>query len=287
MIMRRLPLKSIMIHAMALVIVIFILAPYAWLVISSISTKVDLLEVPLKWIPKHPTLSSYSAILTGKGQTTSDTASQFIQAMKNSAIVSISVTACSLFFGVLAAYGFARFQFRGRNSGLLTILVTQMVPPIAIIIPLYVIISRLGLMNHKITLIVVYLSFVLPFVIWIMRGYLANIPVELEEAARIEGCSRMRAFIEIILPLSSSGLAATTIFAFILSWNEFFYALNFTTTLTAKTLPVLITEFSSKFGADYILTSTGGVLASLPPVLLALIFQKFILEGLTSGAIKG
>jgi multiple sugar transport system permease protein len=145
----------------------------------------------------------------------------------------------------------------------------------------------MGLMNHKIGLIIIYLSFVMPFVIWIMRGYLANIPVELEEAARIEGCSRMRAFFTIILPLSASGLAATTIFAFILSWNEFFYALNFTTTLTAKTLPVVITEFSSKFGADYIMTSTGGVIASLPPVLLGLFFQRYILEGLTSGAVKG
>lgn len=280
-------IKRYTVYVLAVLIVLYVLVPYAWLVISSISTKAELLNVPLKCIPSHPTLNNYINIFMGKSNSTSDAASQFKYALMNSAIISISVTAVAIVIGVLAAYAFARFTFRGRKPTFLIVLFTQMIPPIAIIIPLYMIMLKLKLMDNKISLIMIYLSLVLPFVIWIMKGYLASIPVELEEAARIDGCSRIKCFLKIILPLSSSGLASTTIFAFIIAWNEFFYAMNFTTTLNAKTLPVVITEFSSKFGADYIMTCTVGVIASLPPVLLALIFQKYIIAGLTAGSVKG
>jgi multiple sugar transport system permease protein len=279
--------KPYLIYFLAFLIVLYVTAPYLWLVISSLSTKADLLEVPLRWFPKHPTLSNYTSILAGKGDSVSDASSQFTRALRNSAIISLSVTGLSLLLGVLSAYAFARLSFRGRKPAFLLVLLTQMIPPIALIIPLYMIMLKFDLMNHKLSLVIIYLSFVLPFVIWIMKSYLSEISTELEEAARIDGCSRLRAFFVIILPLSSSGLAATTIFAFIMSWNEFFYALNFTTTISAKTLPVLITEFSSKHGADYILTSTGGVIASLPPVILALLFQRYIISGLSAGSIKG
>ncbi|HHW48686.1 MAG TPA: carbohydrate ABC transporter permease [Clostridiaceae bacterium] len=275
------------IYILAALIVIYVLAPYLWLIISSISTKADLLKVPLNWIPRKPTLENYYTILAGTSSSTTDAASQFKYALANSAVVAISVTALSMVVGLLAAYAFARMRFRFKKPSFYLILLTQMVPPIALIIPMYMLLLKFNMMDKKISLIIVYLSLVLPFVIWIMKGYLASIPVELEESARIDGCSRMKSFVRIILPLASPGLAATTIFAFIIAWNEFFYALNFTSTIRAKTLPVVITEFSSKHGADYIMTSTGGVIASLPPVLLALVFQKYIIAGLTAGAIKG
>ena len=126
----------------------------------------------------------------------------------------------------------------------------------------------------------------LPYLIWILKSYLDGIPVELEEAAMIDGCGRVGAFFRVVLPVASTGLAATLIFAFIISWNEFFYALNFTATTASKTLPVLLTEFSSKYGSNFILASTAGVLASLPPVLVSLIFQRYIITGLSSGALK-
>ena len=268
-------------------IVIYVTAPYLWLVISSISTKSDLLEVPLRWFPKNPTLDNYMAILFNKGSSTTDASSQFLNGLKNSLIVASTVTILALILGVITSYAFARMHFRGRKTGVLSMLFFQMIPPVALIIPLYMIMYKLQLMDNMLSLIIVYLSFVLPFIIWTMRGYFSGLPNELEESARIDGCTRLRSFFVIVLPLTSSGLAATAIFAFIISWNEFFYALNFTTTANSKTLPVIITEFSSKHGADYIMTSTGGVIASLPPVLLALFFQKFILSGLTAGAVKG
>lgn len=280
-------IKTFIIYILAIIIVLYVLLPYAWLIISSLSTKAELMTVPLRWIPKHLTLESYKNLFMGTSNSTSDAASQFKYALLNSTMISVAVTTIAIIIGILSAYGFARFRFKGQKPAFLIVLATQMVPPIAIIIPLYMIMLKLKLMDNIISLIVIYLSFILPFVIWIMKGYLASIPVELEESARIDGCSRMRSFFKIILPLSSAGLASTTIFAFIIAWNEFFYAMNFTTTLKAKTLPVVITEFSSKFGADYIMVSTVGVIASIPPVLLALAFQKYIIAGLTAGAIKG
>lgn len=274
-------------YLLVALIVVYVLAPYIWLIISSISTKADLLEVPPRFFPAKPTLESYSAMLFGTSNKTTDAASQFMAALGNSAIITLTVTAVSIGVGILASYSFSRFRFKGKQTTLMTILFTQMIPPIAVIIPLYMIMLRLQLLDNKWALIIIYLSFVLPFVIWIMKGYMDSIPVELEESAMIDGCSRIQSFVRVVLPVASTGLAATTIFAFIVSWNEFFYALNFTSTTAAKTLPVLITEFSSKYGADYILTSTAGVLASIPPVLLALFFQKYIIAGLTAGAVKG
>lgn len=280
-------INRVIIYLLAFSILVYVLAPYLWLVISSISTKADLLEIPLRWFPKHPTLNNFATILLGKSDSTSDASSQFKYALINSAIITMSVTAIAMTIGLFAAYAFSRLRFKGRKPTFLVILFTQMIPPIAVIIPLYMIMLRFKLLDHKLTLIIVYLSLILPFVIWIMKGYIDAIPVDLEESARIDGCSRMGSFIRIILPISSSGLAATTIFAFIIAWNEFFYALNFTSTTASKTLPVVITEFSSKFGSDYVMSSTGGVIASLPPVLMALVFQKYIIAGLTAGAVKG
>ena len=287
---KRMLLKKLnqgIVYFLAIVIVLYVLTPYLWLVISSISSKADLLEIPLRWFPKHPTLENYANILFGTSNSTTDAASQFKYALLNSAIVTLTVTFTGMIVGLLSAYAFSRLRFRGRKTSFVVILFTQMIPPIAIIIPMYMIMLKFDLLDKKISLILVYLSLVLPFIVWIMKGYLDGIPVELEEAARIDGCSRLRSFVKIILPISSSGLAATTIFAFIIAWNEFFYALNFTSTAASKTLPVVITEFSSKHGADYIMSSTGGVIASLPPVLLALIFQKYIISGMTAGAVKG
>lgn len=277
----------VILYFLSFLIAVYVLAPYLWMVITSISTKGDLSQMPMKWFPSRPTLQNYVNIFLGTSNVTSDAAAEFIYGLKNSAIVSLCVTAITLLIGIPASYAFARLNFRGRKNGLVVIILTQMVPPIALIIPLYIIMLRFHLMDNLLSLILVYLSLILPFVIWIMEGYFASIPGELEDAAKIDGCTRWGAFIRIVLPIASSGLAVTIIFAFIIAWNEFFYALNFTTTLASKTLPVIITEFSDKHGQDYILTSTGGVIASLPPVLLALFTQKLIIKGLTAGAVKG
>ena len=274
-------------YILALLLCIYVLAPYAWLVISSISTKADLLEKPLNWLPAKPTLENYLSIFLGTSGGTTDVANQFKYAILNSLIVALTVTIIALISGVLAAYAFARFRFKFKKSLFYSVIITQMVPPVALFIPKYVIYLRLNLTDTKIGLIIIHLSLALPFVIWIMKGYLTNLPMDLEDAARVDGCSQMNAFFRIILPLSAPGLASTAIFIFIISWNEYFFGVNLTSSMAAKTVPVIITEFSSKAGYDFIMAATGGVLASLPPLILSLVFQKFIISGLTAGAVKG
>jgi len=280
-----LPAYKILIYILVIIIFIFIVAPFSWLIISSISPKAELLSVPPHWIPHTPTLKSYKTIFFG-GPRTTRTARYFKNSLINSIIVAGSVTILCLAIGSMASYAFTRLKFRGRKSLLLLILTTQMIPAVAIIIPLYIVMMNLRLLDTHLGLFITYSSFILPLMIWIMMGYFQAIPTDIEDAARIDGCSRMGALVKVVLPLAAPGLAASGIFAFIIAWNEFFLALILTS-INAKTLPVLVSEFSTKFGADYVMMSTGGVLASIPPVVLALTFQKFIIKGLTGGAVKG
>ncbi len=279
------PTYRVLIYALVVLIFLFTIVPFCWLIISSISIKTELISVPPHWIPKNPTLRSYKEILFGGARTTR-AARYFKQAVGNSIIVAGSATVLCLLIGSVASYSFTRLRFRGRHSLLLMILATQMIPAVAIMVPIYVVMMNLRLLDTHLGLFVTYSSFVLPLMIWIMMGYFQTIPVDVEDAARIDGCSRLGALVRVVLPLAAPGLAATGIFAFIVAWNEFFLALILTE-VVAKTLPVLVSEFSTKFGADYVMMSTGGVLASLPPVILALTFQKFIIKGLTGGAVKG
>jgi len=283
--LKHLPAYQVLIYILVVLIFLFTIVPFCWLIISSISIKTELLSVPPHWIPKNPTLRSYKEILFG-GTRTTRAARYFKQAVGNSIIVAGSATVLCLVIGSIASYSFTRLRFRGRHSLLLMILATQMIPAVAIIIPIYVVMMTLRLLDTHLGLFITYSSFVLPLMIWIMMGYFQTIPIDIEDAARIDGCSRLGTLVRIVLPLAAPGLAATGIFAFIVAWNEFFLALILTET-AAKTLPVLVSEFSTKFGADYVMMSTGGVLASLPPVILALTFQKYIIKGLTGGAIKG
>jgi multiple sugar transport system permease protein len=265
-------------------IVVWTTAPYLWLIISSLSYKIDLLDVPLRWIPRRLTLENYYSLFFMRGSE-SVNARLFFESLGNSAVISMTTMLICLILGVLAAYAIARLQFRGSNTMVLVMMATQLVPPIVLVVPLYVAMRRMDLLDKHIGLILVDISIVLPLVIWLMRGYFASIPSELEDAARIDGCTRLGALFRVILPLSGPGLVSVMIFAFIAAWNEYLYAFIFTN-VNAKTLPVLIGEFSTKLGLEYLRIAAAGVLASLPPVLLALVFQRFIIRGLTSGAVK-
>ncbi|GAV23320.1 MULTISPECIES: carbohydrate ABC transporter permease [Carboxydothermus] len=268
-----------------LLVTMIILAPFAWLFISSVASQADLLSKPLKFWPEHIDFSRYVRVFSGN--TADETAYTFYRAMFNSFKVALVVTVISLVAGTMAAYAFTRMQGKFKDKLLYLFIYTYMLPPIAIIIPMFLIMSKLGLLDTIYSLIIVYSSFITPFVVWLMRGFLATLPVELEEAAMVDGLSRLQAFIKVILPLAVPGLVATGIFAFLMAWDEFMYALIFTSSLDAKTISVAIAEFSGKNAVDYGMIATGGVLAALPPVLLALIFQKYIISGLTSGSVKG
>jgi multiple sugar transport system permease protein len=278
-------MKVLLYLAMVLV-AIAIFAPFYWLIISSISPMSELLSTPLHWFPKYPNFDNYLNIFfpkTGVAQA----AKIFMYTVRNSLIVAGGVTIISLTLGSFAAYALARLVFPMRNQILISILATRMLPAISTMIPLYIVMTKFNLIDTKIGLIILYFTFSIPYVIWIMVGFFRTIPSELEDAARIDGCSRLGSFFRIILPLSTPGLIATTVIAFMLAWDEFFFALILTNTSNAKTVPVAITEFAGRHLIDYGSMCTGGVLACIPPVLLALIFYRFIVRGLTAGAVKG
>jgi multiple sugar transport system permease protein len=274
----------IFIHTAAVVVSLVFLAPFAWLLVASLSSPVALLQVPLKWIPSHLSLSRYESIFTSGG---GSIFANFRAALVNSMIVASSTVVISMTIGVFGAYAFARLRFRLARASLLLFLSTYMVPPIALVIPMYLIMVKLHLLDSRLGLIIVYCSFATPFVLWIMGNYFQTIPRELEDAARVDGCTRIGALFRVILPLALPGLLSTALFAFLIAWDEFLYALIFTSTNASKTIPVAIAEFTGRFTTDFGLQAAGGIVAAVPPVLIALAFQRYIVGGLSAGAVKG
>jgi multiple sugar transport system permease protein len=271
---------------LVLVTLVFIYTPVAWLLISSVSTRAELLSTPIHWIPQAPTFKNYVDILTPtKG--VSEVARTFRITLGNSLLVASSVTMIALFLGALAAYALVRLRIPFRQGLLVGILGTRMIPEISLVIPMYLFATRFGLFNTPVILVITYLSFALPFAIWLMAAFFGTIPVELEDAARIDGCNRFETLWRVILPISSPGLVSTGLFVFLSAWDEFFFALILTSTVSAKTVPVAIAEFTGRYVVDVGGMMTGGVLAAIPPVLLSLLFQRYIVSGLTAGAVKG
>jgi multiple sugar transport system permease protein len=275
-----------MLFVLTLVLLAFIYSPLLWLVTASLSTRVELLAVPIHWIPQRPTLQNYLSIFFPTASS-SEVSRTIAITLINSLKVASAVTVICLAVGALAAYALVRISFRFNRTILLSILGTRMVPEISLVIPLFILASRFQLTNTPTVLIVTYLTFSLPYAIWLMAAFFQTIPVELEDAARIDGCTRVGILFRIILPVSSPGLISTGLFVFLVAWDEFFYALVFTSSLAAKTVPVALAEFVGRYVTDINGMMAGGVVAAIPPVLLALIFQRYIVSGQMAGAVKG
>ena len=278
----RFKIKRVILYLLVLVVLFFMLAPFIWTVISSVSTNAELLSIPIHLVPENPTLERYIRIFTSDDSQVA----VFKKGIINSFIVATGVTVVCLIIGTFAGYAFARLRFSKKNITQQFFLFTNMLPPIVIIISLFFIFSKLKLIDSVFSLILLYSSFIVPFIIWMMRAYFMAVPKDIEEAAMIDGCSRIGALFKIVLPLSIPGLVANGILAFLMSWEEFFFALILTTN-KAKTITVAIAEFTEKQYVNYGMMTTGGVLGAIPPVLITLIFGKYIIKGLTSGAVKG
>ena len=242
---------------------------------TSIKTELDALSFHPKWIFK-PTLQNYVDIFK---------ASPIFRFLLNSTIVASTNTAVALGLGSLTAYGLARFKFRGSENISFWILSIRMMPPVAAIIPIYIIMKRVRLLDTPWALIIIYLTFNLPFVVWMMKGFFEDIPRAIEESALIDGCSEFAVFRKIALPLVAPGLAATAILIFIFSWNEFLFALILTGT-RAVTLPVGIIGFMKETGINWGYMTAGGTLALVPVVIFTILVQKHLVKGLTMGALK-
>ncbi|GAP09442.1 carbohydrate ABC transporter membrane protein 2, CUT1 family [Bellilinea caldifistulae] len=278
--------SKVLYFLLTLLALLVIYAPIAWLFLASISTRADLLATPPRWIPEHPTLKNYLDILV-PGTAVSEVARTFKITLGNSLLVALTTTVISLVIGSLAAYALARLRLPFRNAVFFGVLSVRMIPEISLVIPLYIIAARLSILNKPIVLILTYLSFALPFTIWMLTTFFETVPEELEDAALIDGSSRLNTLFRVVIPVAAPGIISTALFTFLLAWDEFFFALIFTSTVAAKTVPVAIAEFTGRYAVDITAMMTGGILAALPPVLLALIFQRFIVSGLSAGAVKG
>ncbi|WES66674.1 carbohydrate ABC transporter permease [Superficieibacter sp. HKU1] len=257
---------------LALVLLGVFLAPFLWMVIMSVRPSLDAFELTL-WFT--PTLDGYRALIAGN----------FLQPFGNSLMVSVLSTVFSLLLGVPAAWVLTRWRFRARRYVALWILVTRMAPPIAFTIPFFLAWRWLGLQDTIIGLAIVYLTFNLAIVIWLMQTFFSAVPVALEEAAWMDGCSLWRSFWHISLPLVKPGLAATAILCFIFSWNDFFFALILTRT-NAITAPVAIVNFLQYEGWEWSKIAASGTLVMLPVVAFTLLVRRYLVHGLTAGGIK-
>jgi multiple sugar transport system permease protein len=284
--LRRKLLRKISLFLLTLPVFIFIFFPVLWLLSASLSTQVELFTVPPHWIPEHPTFQNYLDIIF-PDQAASSVPRTFAVALLNSIKIASAVTVICLTIGSLAAYALARISFRFNRTIQVGILATRMIPEVSLILPLFIVASSLNLINKPIVLIISYLSFALPYTIWIMASFFLTVPIELEEAARLDGCSRLGILFRIVMPIAVPGLISTAMFVFLVAWDEFFYALIFTSTLAAKTAPVAIAEFIGRYTVNINGMMAGGILVALPPIILGLIFQRYIVSGMTAGAVKG
>jgi multiple sugar transport system permease protein len=276
--------NSILIHIAAWIVAIACLAPISYMVLASVTPQRVLITTPLQWIPSTLDFSRYLEIFQGGADSVGAT---FRAAMLNSTVVAIGTVAISMIVGILGAYAFARLRFRFRRAILILFLSTYMLPQIATLIPLYLILSSLGLLDTTTGLTFVDCALVVPFVLWILSNYFMTIPDELEEAARVDGTTRMGALWYVVLPSARPGIFAAIMFAFLLAWDEFMYALIFTSSDASKTLPVAISEFAGRYTTDFGLVAAGGLLAALPPIIVAIVFQRYVVSGMGAGAVKG
>jgi len=256
------------------------LAPVYWMITISLKTEIDQFASPPKWFRFAPTLEHYYDAFVTRS---------FGEYLLTSAIVAVVSTLCALVIGTLAAYALTRFRLPYNLDRKLSlwILSTRMFPAIVTAVPLFLMMRDLRLLNTKAALIIVYTGFNLPFVVWMMRGFFAEVPRDLEEAALVDGDSRLGALVRVVLPLVAPGLAATAVFCLIVCWNEFLFALVLTQTDAAMTLPVGIAGRVTQYEIKWGVMSAAGAVAMMPILVFALAMQRYLVRGLSLGAVKG
>jgi multiple sugar transport system permease protein len=267
-----------LLYAGILAVVVYCLAPFYWMVVSSLRRTSDIFD--MSPVPSPVTLENYAAVL--------DPAQGFARALLNSVIVAGITTVAALVIATLTAYAMARLEFPFKRLVLTTIIATSMFPVVSIVVPLLKLFTSIGWINTYQAMIVPSLSFALPLAVWILTAFFRQLPVELEHAAMIDGCTRGQAFRKIILPLAAPGVVTTAIITFVAAWNEFLIALTMTNKASIQTAPVAISKFTgaSQFETPFGSQMAAGVLVTIPLVILVLLFQRRIVAGLTAGAVK-
>jgi multiple sugar transport system permease protein len=270
-------MRRLCFYILLLIVSFYCLGPYLWQFITALKPDAELSRLP-PILPDNPTFDHYVSIFR---------AHPFFRIIANSLIVACSTTFISLVIGSLAAFALAKLDVRRKRLILVFVLSVSMFPAIATVSPLYIIIRALGLRDTVFALIITYTSFSLPLTIWILTSFFISIPHEIYLASRVDGCTVFQSFYRIILPLSAPGIFATAILVFIFSWNEFLFALTFTSTVASRTIPVGIALFPGLHEVPWGDIAAASVVVTIPLILLAFAFQRRIVEGLTAGSIKG
>jgi multiple sugar transport system permease protein len=261
---------------------VFTVVPMIWMFSTSIKTEYASIEQPPRIIPAEPTFQQYTTLLSPANPT----GQQFLRYLRNSIWISTATTVLGVLVAVPAAYAFARFDFPGRQSLFFSVLVRNMFPVVVFLIPLFILMKNLHLVDTHLSLILTYLTFGLPLSIWLLKGFFDNIPPELERAARIDGATRFQAFWRIVMPLSKPGIVATAIYAFIQGWNEYVYARTFITSQDLMTMPVGLEKFFAEYAANWPGLMAASFIMSVPVVVLFLVLQRHFVRALTEGAVK-
>ncbi|MBW4718908.1 carbohydrate ABC transporter permease [Saccharothrix obliqua] len=270
--------KKVSSNVIAVVLALFFAFPTYWMVTSAFKPTRDLSSSSYDLIPLSVTAQNFAAAWNKEG---------FLRSLGNSLLVSLTAVLAALLVGLLAAVAMSRLRFKGRKGFVLLMLVAQMAPFEALLIPMFLMMRDLDLLDKLPSLALIYFAVTLPFCAWTLRGFVNGIPLELEEAAMVDGCGRWGAFRRVTLPLLGPGLVATSVFAFVTAWNEFLYALSLMKDQAKETLPVWLSGFQTAFGTDWGGAMAASTLFTLPVLVFFLIVQRKMVSGVTAGAVKG
>jgi len=274
--------RRVLTNAAGLLVLLLAVFPVAWMVSTAFKPNREIFSTTPRPVPSDPTLRHFDFVLNGGIANVS-----FWTYFGNSVLLAIATVLISSLLALLAAVAVARYRFRFRTTFLIMLLVVQMVPAEALVIPLFFDLKQLDLLNSLLGLVVVYVGFALPFSIWMLRGFVAAVPRELEEAAAIDGAGPVRTFFTVLLPLVAPGLVATSIFSFITAWNEFVFAFTFLDDESKYTLPIMLQYFFGRSGNEWGPIMAASTLLTVPVIAFFLLVQRRMVSGLTSGAVKG
>lgn len=276
-------IRQIVFNAILIIVCLIVLYPVLWVIMMAITPN-EIAGVSSSLIPQQVTFDNFIDVVSRVDDYGNHL---FLHQLKNSVLVAAITTALGVLLACTAAYGFSRLNFVGRQLGLQAFLVTQMFPGVVMTIPLYILLGKLGLLNSIVGLVLVYSVSALPFCVWNLKGYFDTIPKELEEAAIVDGASRIRIFVTIVLPLARPAIAITALFSFMTAWNEFILAATLMNSELAYTLPVALKQYVGAQSVQYGLFAAGAIIVSVPIMALFFALQKHLVGGLTAGGVKG
>ncbi len=270
-------LYNLLIYTLHIFVALIITFPFFWIVINSIKPRAEIYSYPVNYLPQNITFEHYEQII----------GMDFEIFFLNSAMVGIGTGLLAVLISIFPAYASARFDFFGKKPTMISILFAQFFPQIVFVVPFFIMLNRFGLMNSRLGLIISYLPFTTPIGVWMLRSFFIGLPRELEDAALVDGCSNFKVFYKIYLPLTLPGLSSVMIYAFLFSWQELMFAMSFLSRESVQTLPVFLTFFMGEYQIRWGPLFAVSTIATIPPVVIFTLLQKYFISGLTGGAVKG